>query len=537
MGNQVQNLWGEEFEVKDETSELLSKLANPKTVKVSPVKILKSKTISLIDKLKIITSNVYKILAKRIDESVILTTREQLHSYIDTCIRNKVVAIDTETNNSLDPITCKLMGLCLYTPNQKAAYIPVNHVDVYSRHLLPNQVTEEDIRQELERVKNIDIIMHNGKFDYEVLKCTCNVEVPITWDTLVGARLLNENESAGLKEQYVSKIDPEQEKYSIENLFSNIEYAVVDPNVFSLYAATDSYMTYRLYEYQKEIFLTKGNERLYKLFKEIEVPMIIVTASMELSGVEIDLEFSKRLKLKFDRNISEIDKKISQELYKYSKDIDNWRTSKDALSLQGKKTKGEQLENPINLASPLQLSIFFYDILKIPPVNPKKPRSVGKEELTIINERYKLELASLILERRGLVKLVDTFIETLPQSVNPKDHRLHAHFNQLGTDTGRFSSSEPNLQNIPSKEKSIRKMFKARTEYKDITIDDFVELDKFTKVKTTCGWKYSPELSINDILLLKNELGVEISCPIKNVEINDVSVKIFFSREVVVNNE
>ncbi len=114
---------------------------------------------------------------------------------------------------------------------------------------------------------------------------------------------------------------------------------------------------------------------------------------------------------------------------------------------------------------------------------------------------------------------------------------IHAHFNQLGTDTGRFSSSEPNLQNIPSKEKSIRKMFKARTEYKDITIDDFVELDKFTKVKTTCGWKYSPELSINDILLLKNELGVEISCPIKNVEINDVSVKIFFPREVVVNNE
>ena len=117
------------------------------------------------------------------------------------------------------------MGGCIYTPGQKNAYIPVNHVDA-NRNLLPNQLTEAQIKEQFDRLHDTEIIMHNGKFDYEVIKCTCNCVLDIYWDTLIAAKVLDENELAGLKEQYRTKIDASQEKYDIEHLFDKMEYAI-----------------------------------------------------------------------------------------------------------------------------------------------------------------------------------------------------------------------------------------------------------------------------------------------------------------------
>ena len=142
--------------------------------------------------------------------------------------------------------------------------------------------------------------MHNGKFDYEVIKCTCGVKLDMYWDTMIAAKVLDENErSAGLKQQYIEKIDPSIEKYSIDHLFKGVEYAVVKPEVFALYAATDSMMTYKLYMWQKERFEIKGHERIYNLFLNIEMPIVEVAAEMELTGVEVDQEYSKRLSEKY----------------------------------------------------------------------------------------------------------------------------------------------------------------------------------------------------------------------------------------------
>ena len=94
-----------------------------------------------VEKVSIITTEVYRILGKYKDNTQVIRSYEGLVNYIDAAIKNGVIAIDTETNNSLEPITCKLMGGCIYTPGQKNAYIPVNHVDA-NRNLLPNQLTE-----------------------------------------------------------------------------------------------------------------------------------------------------------------------------------------------------------------------------------------------------------------------------------------------------------------------------------------------------------------------------------------------------------
>ena len=458
----MSSLWGEAFEVKKpSTKKIIEKTSNPKKVEVvSSDKILKSKKVSIEDKLKLIRQEVYRVLGSYAKNTVVIKSYDEFKSYIDKAIKNGVIAVDTETNNSLDPISCKIMGLCLYTPGMKNAYIPVNHIDIKTKEKFSWQVTEEQIKEQLSGLDTTKIIMHNGKFDYEVLKCTCNIALHIDWDTMIGAKVLNELERAGLKQQYIEKIDSSIEKYSIEGLFEKIEYAVVEPELFALYAATDAFMTYKLYEYQLNEFNKPENQGLYNLFSTIEMPVVPVVAEMELAGVCIDNEYSERLSKKYHKLYDDVQLQIDRELKKYATQIANWRLTPEANYKEIKngkpqKSKNEQLENPVKWSSTTQLAILLYDILKQPVVDKKTPRGTGEEILNQID----LPICKLILQSRGLLKLINTYIDKLPECVSPVDGRLHAHFNQFGADTGRFSSSDPNLQNIPSHNNEIRMMF------------------------------------------------------------------------------
>lgn len=466
------SLWGDEFEVpseKKEVKKVAKKVSSPKDPKVETRKAMKSKTVSTFDKLQLIYEEVNRVLGGYTSNTKVITSKDELSQYIDEAIRNGIIAIDTETNNSLDPLTCLLMGACIYTPGQLSAYIPVHHTQPDTDILIENQLTESDIKEQFERLYNTKILMHNGKFDYEVIKCTCNCVLNIYWDTEIAARILDENELAGLKKQYILHIDSTQEKYDIEHLFQGIPYAYVKPEIFALYAATDAYITYRLYEWQKEQFNKPGNEKLFDLFMNVEMPVVPVCAEMELYGIEIDKEYAKRLSNKYHKKVDEVNAKIDAELSKYSDKISAWRLTKEANYKERnskpnktgeftyKKSKNEQLENPPQLNSPTQLAILLYDILGTPAQDKKSPRGTGEEILQKIN----LPICDLILEKRGLEKLIGTYIDKIPECVNSKDNRLHAHFNQLGAGTGRFSSSNPNLQNIPSHVKEIRLMFRA----------------------------------------------------------------------------
>ena len=162
--------------------------------------------------------------------------------------------------------------------------------------------------------------------------------------------------------------------------------------------------------------------------------------------------------------------------------------------------------DPPQLTSPMQFAILLYDVLKTPVIDKKSPRGTGEDILKQIDN----PLCSLVLEKRGIEKLIGTYIDKLPQCINPKDKRLHAHFNQCGTDTGRFSSNEPNLQNIPSKEKAIRMMFKATSgEYDVEPTDNYYLLNKYDEVETGTGWKKVYALSTNDILENNQILSIE----------------------------
>lgn len=552
------SLWGTEFNVSDDinkTKKVLKKIAMPKVPKVSSVdNQIKSKKLTLEDKLILIRDNVLKALGKYKANTIVIRSKADLILYINKSIENKIIAIDTETNNSLDPLTCKIMGACLYTPGALQAYVPINHIDYRTGIKLDNQLTEQDLNEQLSRLNNtIKIITHNGSFDYQVIKCTCKVAIPIYWDTMIAARLLNENErSAGLKQQYIDKIDSNQERYSIDSLFDNIDYAVVDPEIFALYSAFDAYMTYALYMWQKEVFEKDDLEKLYKLFLNVEMPLVTVTAEMELNGIGLDLNFSKQLSIKYKNQLVELDKEVDDELLRLKPAIEAWKLSADANKKPLKRKKGEyetiggpgyigpdmspdakpaecdmygksraeQLSDPVNLASPTQLAILLYDVLKVESVSTKTPRGTGEEIL----EKIDLPLCKLILERRGLLKLINTYIDKMPSIINPVDSRIHCHFKQTGTDTGRFASDGPNLQNIPAHNKEIRMMFTAREKYNMHELSN--DNNEFCipvaeKVETTKGWINIKDINIGDIIFLQDDTQKQIQVQISDFKFTD----------------
>lgn len=461
------SLWGEEFSIPD--TQVVAKKIIKKIKEQTEEQKLKSKKTSVKDKIALITQKVHHILGKYIENTQVIKTREELHDYITQAIEKNIIAIDTETDNSLDPLTCKIMGGCIYVPGQRNAYIPINHVDTDTRERLNWQLTEDDLREEFQRLEDnkTRIIMHNAPFDYQVIKCTCNIALSTYWDTLIGARILNENEKAGLKGQYIDKIDSSIEKYNIEDLFEGMEYAIFDPDLFALYAATDAYMTYKLYEWQKARFELPENSGIYGVFMNIEMRLLPVASEMELTGVCIDKVYAARLSKKYHEEAEELDIEINQELATLKPQIDAWRLTPEAnkkpLNKKGTgegKSKAEQLEDPVSLSSPTQLAILIYDVLKLPAVDKKTPRGTGEDALKKLADKG-FTLGKAILQRRGAEKLLNTFVDKLPNSLSPRDGRLHAHFNTCGTDTGRFSSSSPNLQNIPSHAKDVRMMFSA----------------------------------------------------------------------------
>jgi DNA polymerase-1 len=546
----------EEFNIelnKPKPEALAKKVAKPEeTAETDPTKILKSKKVSLAEKLELIRVKVIEVLGKQRKNVVVIKDRESFEEYVTKAIQFGRIAVDTETNNSTDPMTCQLMGLCLYYEGGKQAYIPVNHVNPDTGERLDWQLTEADCKAQLQRIKDAGtfIVMHNGKFDYEVIKCTCDIEIEPDWDTMIGAHTINENERMGLKWQYIDKIDPTQEKYDIEHLFI-VPYKYVDPEIFALYAATDSMMTDKLYVYQVEILEAPGNERLYWLFKNIEMPIVKVAGDIELIGVCIDQEFGERLRTKFNQQLEDIDVKIEQELVSLQPIINAWKLSGVATEktkqFEPKKTKLsqakleeryplidqktgkrykvgkaliEQLGDPINLASPTQLAILFYDILKCPTVSKKSPRGTGKEELEAIAEKTDIALCKLILERRGIVKLISTYIDVIPALAQHwPDGRIRYKLNSVGTDTGRFSSggefkfldgdtpveiSGINSQNIPSRGdgKITRMLFTAKKEFKEVEVEaDSIIIPEVSEIETIDGWKYGKDLKALDQIL------------------------------------
>ena len=515
-------LWGDDFEIEPtiETSKkIVNKIKNQPIKDISEEKLLKSKKLTISERLNIITKKVNDVLSSQRNFTKIIKTKEELKEYIDKAIASGFMAIDTETNNTLDYLNCKIMGACLYVAKEKQVYVPINHVDVITNERLSWQLTEKDLKEEFKRLidNNVKLIFHNYKFDYQVIYCTCKIKLPCYWDTMVSSKLIDENEKAGLKQQYIDKINPAQEKYDIESLFEAdvVQYAWVDPEIFALYSATDAMMTFKLYEYQKAILEKPDYSKIYDIFRNIEMPIVEVVAKMEMRGILIDQDYAKRLSIKYHKLQEQAVSKVQEELTKLQPQIEAWKQTKEAQVLEGKKMKKDLLSEPINIQSPKQLAILIFDILKYPQglgatVNDT-PRGTGENVLTTLAEKYNFTLGKLIIEQKKIDKLLNAFIDTLPNSVNPKDQKIHCHFLPMGA-KARFSCTNPNVQQIPSNIKDIRPMFTADIEHIEYIEDNdnILSLDLYDSIKTLNGYVKAKELTNNDIIITSDTVQYNI---------------------------
>lgn len=456
-------------------------------------------------RLEYIFVNVYSILGRYRRFINLIRSDDDFIKYIDRAIELDCLTLDTETNNSLDPLTCKLMGLCLYLPNTRPVYVPLNHCKPGTDILLKDQVSFDCVIEQFKRLKehNTKIIYHNGKFDIRVCYNTTGIYLPIYWDTMIASQLLDENELAKLKYQYKVHVNPTIDTYNIEKLFTGLPYAWVDPEVFALYAAIDSYDTYLLYKKQKELFEKDDMCKLYKLFREVEIPTVLVTARMEDYGIAMDLNFVEKLDKKYKRLVDKYKKELYNMLLPYSSEIKYFQSI-------GK------LDDPVNFDSALQLQIILYDILKTPAIEGEK-KATDKDTLKALNTDF----TKTVLNYRHYAKLISSFTEPLPKLLSKKDGRLHASFNQMGKEennvrTGRMSSTDPNLQQIPSHEASMRLMFTATEKYCDVECrNNTYAVDEYSEVLTQDGYVSVKKLHIGDKLCVENDVYTIIKSIIK----------------------
>lgn len=399
-------------------------------------------------------------------KKVAIRTLEEFREYIELIKDNGIFALDLETTGFC-PYRDYLVGVCLYTPNpeEKRVYIPINHTDINNVRK-EGQLTEEEIREGMvEILHEAKVVTHYGKIEGKFInrKLGINIE-DYYFDTHLASCVLNENESHELKDLYDKYVlrGSGNSNSDYGSLFGkDFPFNYLPIEIAKIYGADDGYKTYKLYEFQAKYLENpkrKDLKQLSTILFEIEMKLIPVVVEMELRGVELDIEEAKNLEEIFIKEIEQVEGRLDEFVRSKAERI---KEHPDLMRLM-KLKDGEDVK--INFSSPQQVASFLYDVLKLKSPSKKKPRGTGKNEIEILKRLYPKGsyFFNDFLEYKGLVKLLNTYIRKLPNVINPITGVLHGQFNIYGARTGRFSSSDPNLQNIPRREKRIRRIFIAR---------------------------------------------------------------------------
>nr|DAW76403.1 MAG TPA: DNA POLYMERASE [Caudoviricetes sp.] len=416
-----------------------------------------------------------------------IRTPERLKEYMDHCKQSGEYVLDVETTG-LDIYNDILVGICLYTPGETSAYVPFNHTDLQNVRVA-DQMSEEQVRDILLpylQDQELRCINHNIKFDNKKLAWDWKqVIVNIYWDTQIAGNVLNENEPHKLKPMYNKYIlhgKGSGEDY--KDLFDGIPFNYVPIDIATVYGANDGFKTYALYKFQAQ-YLREDHPRedfrkMYYVFREVEMPLIPLCTDMEMRGVEIREDFAKELSEDFNKELVEVEAKCDAYVEQFKQYI------LDHNNLM-RLTKGTC---KINYSSPQQVAALFYDIFKLKSVSRKEPRGTGDKIIQKFlstakkkdtkKSREFAEFLENYQRFKEIKKLLGTYVDKIPQVKEPKINAVYTTYNQYGAKTGRFSSSDTvskiNLQNIPSKEKRIRKIFKARDGYK-LVGGDFSQIE------------------------------------------------------------
>lgn len=356
----------------------------------------------------------------------LIDTEEKRSEIIQKLLTAEILALDTETTGT-DPMDAELVGMSFSTTENQAFYIPVPP----DREEATKIVNE--FRSVFENEHSLKV-GQNIKYDMLVLQ-NYGVEVRgKLFDTMVAHYVLQPELRHNM--DYLAEIYLHYQTIHIEELIgpkgkNQRNMRDLDPKDVYRYACEDADITLKLKNILEEELKKNDAE---KLFYEIEMPLVPVLVNIESNGVRIDTEALKQTSVDFTSRLQDIEQKI--------------------YALAGQE---------FNISSPKQVGEMLFDKLKI--VEKAKKTKTGQyvtSEEVLESLRNKHEIIAKILDHRGLKKLLSTYVDSLPLLINPRTGRIHTSFNQTVTSTGRLSSSNPNLQNIPIRDedgKEIRKAF------------------------------------------------------------------------------
>ena len=349
------------------------------------------------------------------DNYHLVSSEQDLDELVNRLAKAREFTVDVETS-SKQPMEAELVGISLSPATGEAFYIPLGHRGLTHITQLPLSQVIAKLKLMLEDPE-IAKIAQNGKFDMTVLAEHGINLLNLAFDTMIAAYLLCEK-SLGLKALSFNKLGIEMTPITqlIGKGPKQISMALVPIEEVTDYACADADITFRL----KDILETDlRREGLWQLFNEIEMPLVPVLMAMERTGVALD---------------SDLLREMSHSL------------GKEMLRLEAETYNSVGYK--FNINSSQQLSRILYEDLRLP--RSRKTKSGYSTEASALEElKGAHPVIELILQYRQLAKLKSTYSDAFPALVNPRTGRLHTSFNQTGTTTGRLSSSEPNMQNLP----------------------------------------------------------------------------------------
>ena len=348
-----------------------------------------------------------------------ITDAKTLDRWLGKLKKSKLFAVDTETT-SKDAHRAELVGLSFSTTPGEAAYLPLRHRYAGAPEQLPFEQTMEKLRPILED-PNRAKTGQNLKYDLEVLQHHGIALQGITHDTMLMSYLLDAGNSRhdmytlalkhlGLKTIRFSDVAGRGK--------NQLTFDEIDLQQATRYAAEDADVTLQLHQVLRPRI--DADPALRKLFHDIEMPLIAALARTETNGVKVDADMLRKQSVAIAKSLG----KIEKAAYEVAGEV-------------------------FNIASPRQIQEILYEKQGI-PVQQKTPKGQPSTAESVLQElAEKHELPRLILEHRGLAKLKSTYTDKLPALINPKTGRIHTSYHQAVASTGRLSSSDPNLQNIP----------------------------------------------------------------------------------------
>jgi len=367
-----------------------------------------------------------------------ITDEKELFLLIKKLEKAAFFAIDTETT-SKNPMNASLVGISFSLKENEGFYIPCGHNYINAPVQIPRQQILKMLKPILENSK-IKKIGQNIKYDQIVMaKYDVNIE-GIVFDTMIASYLINPTKHT----HSLDKIALDYLGYKMVSFADVIgkgkkalkSFAEVPIDKAIFYAAEDADITFLAYNILLPIIKKEG---LYKLFQDVEMPLIPVLKEMEMEGILVDHEKLQKLSKTFAHELS----LIEEDIYSFA---------------------GEAF----NIQSSQQLGHILFEKLGLPVQKKTKKKTAYSTDVDVLTKLSKQhELPVLILRYRTLAKLKSTYTDALIEMINPETGRIHTSFNQIGTVTGRLSSSEPNLQNIPIRTEEGKKIRSAFIPKKD----------------------------------------------------------------------